>query len=86
MHCEQGLSGGGAQSASNINGRRPSDYVKESDIVLSFQSSSLESNTVQDVGFDLLSLRVNKIIMKGFSKKSVVQSGFCFFFGPGTHV
>ena len=51
-HCEQDLCGGGAQSASNINGRRPSDVVKKSDVVLFGQSSPPEGNAVQEVGFD----------------------------------
>ena len=51
-HCEQDLYGGGAQSANNINGHRPSNLVKKSDVVLFVQSSPPESNTVQEIGFD----------------------------------
>ena len=50
-HCQQGFCGCGEQIARNINVRRPSDLVKQYDVVLSVQSSPPESNTVQEIGF-----------------------------------
>ena len=38
-HCEQGFYGSGEQSGSNINGLGTSDLIKNSDVVLSVQSS-----------------------------------------------
>ena len=38
-YCEQSPRGGGAQGTSHINGYRPSNLIKKSDIVLSVQNS-----------------------------------------------